>query len=209
GLNFVVVSNEDNFEEQMRRMNIKYYIKGSPFKDDNLRKAHISKCRTVIATTSNDNDNFAIVVSARILLDRYKNTTGRIISIARNMENKEKLLKIGADHVVTPQVIAGQRLASFAIKPAKFHFMDDIIYSEETDIDMEELELKDGCPLIGKPLKDTNLKDLGLTAIAIKRDDEIITLLKGDMVLKKGDIIIIIGRRKNLKTYEKRYSNCF
>ncbi len=209
GTEFVVVDDKIDIEKSMHELNVEHYVIGTPFKDENLRKSHISTCKGIISTSSNDNDNFAIVVSAKILIEKYNNTHATIISIARNNENKEKLLKIGASHVITPQIIAGQRLVTCALKPETFYFMSEMIYSDKTDVDIEELHIYKSCKLTDKPVRETDFKESGLTVLSIKKDDQIITPVKGDAVLEINDTLIIIGNRSDIQYYVKKNMDCF
>lgn len=201
---FVLVDDSANLEKTARDLKLEYCISGEPYSDASLKKAHISTCSGVIAASPNDNNNFAIVVSARILLENFGNRDARIISIARNRENKEKLLKIGADYVITPQIITGQRLFSYVIKPDAANFMDDVVYSDETDIGLEELEVNENSWMAGLPIKDLNLREYGLMVIAIKRGKEVITQVRGDSLINGGDNLLMIGKAKQLHRYSKK-----
>ncbi len=205
---FVVVDDTAEFDRRRGELSIKYYIKGPPFKDDSLKKAHISTARGVITTSQNDNDNFAIVVSVKILLEKLKNPKASIISLARNAENKEKLYKIGASHVITPYIIAGQRALSYAVKPEASYFIDDIVYNTEIDLDIEEMLIDDSLlHLTGKPLLNTDLKDHRIKVIAIKRGKNIDTEITGNTTIKKDDALIVIGRVQNFRGYLKKYKS--
>ncbi len=206
---FVVIDDDGDFEKKMRAFRVEHYIVGPPFKDENLLKAHISTCKGIIAASQNDNDNFAIVVSAKILLEKYNNHRAIIISIAHNDENKEKLFNIGASQVITPQILAGQRLVTYALKPETFYFMNEIIYSDKTDVDIEELHIYNTCGLTGKPIKETDLKESGITLLAVKKGKEISVPITGDMVLDKDDTLIIMGKISNIRLYVDKYSSCF
>ena len=201
---FVLVDDSANLEKTARELKLKYFISGEPYNDVSLKKAHISTCGSVIAASPNDNDNFAIVVSARILLEDFGNRDARIISIAKDRENMEKLLKIGADYVITPQIITGQRLFSYVIKPDAASFMDDVVYSDKTDIGLEELEVNDNSWMAGLPIKDLRLREYSLMVIAIKRGKEVITQVRGDSLVNGGDILLMIGKAKQLHRYSNK-----
>lgn len=206
---FVVIDNGTDFDEQAQDLKIEYHVNGEAFSDVSLRKAHISTCRGVIAASPNDNDNFAIVVSTKILLEKYKNEEAYIYAVAKNIENKEKLLKIGAKHVITPQIIAGQRLVSYAIKPDASHFMDDVVYSDETDVDLQELEIKDLEHFPSHHIKDMGLRDFKLMVFAVKRGKEIVTEITGDTEIQQGDVLLVIGKIKDMRCYLKKTEGQF
>ncbi|MGD9309755.1 MAG: NAD-binding protein [Desulfosarcina sp.] len=201
---FVLVDDSADLEKTARNLKLEYYISGEPYNDVSLKKAHISTCGGVIAASPNDNDNFAIVVSARILMEDFGNRDARIISIARDRENKEKLLKIGADYVITPQIITGQRLFSYVIKPDAASFMDDVVYSDKTDVGLEELEVNENSWMTGLPIKDLSLREYGLMIIAIKRGKEVITQVRANLLINGGDILLMIGKAKQLHRYLKK-----
>ncbi|HMP99255.1 MAG TPA: TrkA C-terminal domain-containing protein, partial [Cyclobacteriaceae bacterium] len=59
--------------------------------------------------------------------------------------------------------------------------------------------------IVDKPLKDTQLRDkMGITLIAIKREDKFFTEVHADTQIQQGDLIYVFGKPTNLQTlYEK------
>ena len=107
----------------------------------------------------------------------------RIISTAANLENMDKLYKIGFNQVVSPQVVTGKILAHSVNILDFLTLIDRILLSNNENIRM--VALKED--LYGKPVK-----DIGDEVFAIVRDNTIIRNPETEDFLQKGDKLIIV-----------------
>ncbi|MBI4803110.1 MAG: NAD-binding protein [Elusimicrobia bacterium] len=96
-------------------------VTGDASVDETLLKCNIKSARGVFCTLKNDKDNAFIAISARGL-----NPALRIITLQRESEPamREKLLRSGADIVISPFHIGGLRMASEMIRPSTAQFLD-------------------------------------------------------------------------------------
>jgi uncharacterized protein with PhoU and TrkA domain len=58
--------------------------------------------------------------------------------------------------------------------------------------------------MTGLPIKDLYLREYGLMIIAIKRGKEVITQAQANLVINAGDILLMIGKPKQLHRYLKK-----
>jgi len=72
-----------------------------------LIKAGIQKAKGLFVSTSNDNVNLVICLSARQF-----NKNIKIVSICTNYFNTDKMKLAGADNVISPNYIGGLRMVS-------------------------------------------------------------------------------------------------
>ncbi len=109
-------------------------------------------------------------------------------------EDHEKLLKkIGVDHVVIPERAAAQELALRMALPG---FLEILPFGESVVIQEKEVDR-----WAEKTLKELDLANkYHIQVIAIKREGEreYRFVPRGEDVLKKGDVLIIIGELENL-----------
>ena len=84
---------------------------GDPTKDDDLLHAHVLEATGLVAATGNDSDNVYISLTARGL-----NPSLRIVARASRPDAEDKLLRAGADRVISPHAIGGRHMALSAIE---------------------------------------------------------------------------------------------
>ena len=85
-------------------------LDAEPDDEDSLRDAGVERARTVIVATNDDAADALTILTVRQL-----NSSVRILAVATNRENVEKLERAGADTVVSPAVIAAQQLVQSAL----------------------------------------------------------------------------------------------
>ncbi|MGL5681992.1 MAG: potassium channel family protein [Marinifilaceae bacterium] len=108
-LQIVIVDNDENKSEYEYRRNM-YFIHGDATKDDVLKKAGIATAGVLITTISSDSENLYIVITARGLNKEIK-----IISKAYTSSYETKMKRAGANEVILPFVLSGQKMAQEAI----------------------------------------------------------------------------------------------
>jgi voltage-gated potassium channel len=82
-------------------------IDADPKSEMALFDANILSAAHLVAATESDFDNLLIVITGKGL-----GTDLKVISVAENPELANRMLKVGADEVVCPLVIGGERIAS-------------------------------------------------------------------------------------------------
>ena len=87
--------------------------------------------------------------------------------------------------------------------------MNEIVYSDKTDVDIEEFHIYNTCELTGKALKDTDVRSSGLSVLAIKKGENIITPVTSSDVFEKDDTIIVMGKSTDIRYFLKKYTHCF
>ena len=108
-------------------------IIGDATEDEQLRAAGIERASGIISCLHADNDNLIVVVSARMLRPDL-----RIVSRCTNMSLRDKLVRAGADSVVSPNTIGGMRLSSEMIRPQVVSFLDHMLHDREQPLRFEE-----------------------------------------------------------------------
>lgn len=174
-------------------------FEGDATKDEVLKKVGIEKARGLVSVLPNDAENLYVVLSARGM-----NPDLLIVARAGEEGSEQKLLRAGADRVVSPYHIGGLRIAHTVLKPAVVDFIEFATKSGNIDLQMEEIAIQEGSKLVGLTLDECGIgRDLGVIIVAIKR-------ATGDMkfnptfrsMLKVGDTLITIGETAKLKVLE-------
>ena len=116
-----------------------------------------------------------------------------VIAKAQNEIHGKVLRRVGADKVIYPERDMGARVAYNIATP---NILDIIEFSPDYSI-IETVALDDWD---GKSLKELKLSHtFGLTVIAIKTGESINISPFADDVIRKGDIVVVLGNNDNLR----------
>jgi len=175
-------------------------LQGDATQDTILKQAGIERARGLISVLSSDADNLFVVLSARGL-----NPKLRIVARTSEEEAEQKLLRAGADSVVSPYYIGGLRIAHSLLKPAVVDFIEFATKSGNLELQMEEIRVRDDSHIINRTLDECGIrKEMGIIIVAIKRaSGEMEFNPKSTSVIKKGDILVAMGETKQLKALEE------
>lgn len=174
-------------------------IQGDATEEDILLKAGMERAKALVAALALDSQNVFITLTARSL-----NPNLFITARAEEPLSEKKLLRAGANKVVLPYLIGGNRLAYSVLKPALVDFLEIATQRERIDLIMEEITVKTGSRLKGKSLKESRISpDLGIIVVAIKKEDEMVFNPSADTEIEQGDKLIVLGNEKQLKGMEE------
>lgn len=174
-------------------------VTGDATEDQTLLNAGIDRASGLIVTTSNSADTVFVVLSAKVL-------NPKLFVIARCDENTsfEKLRRAGADRIVNPYEIGGQRLANMMIRPHVVDFIETSFGHDDDNISIENIILPDDSSWIGKPLKEIHLRQkVGASIIAVIRDGRPIANPGGEFVIAAEDRLLALGTREQLAHIER------
>jgi voltage-gated potassium channel len=178
------------------------FIKGDATEDENLIAAGIEKAAGILITLPSDKDNLYIVMTARML-----NVQIRIISRMTDQKLKPKLIKAGANQVVSPNTIGALRMASEMIRPTAVDFLDRMLRSRQGKIRIHQLVVSEKSPLIGKPIRDSGLKDkYNLLVLGSRQHlNEMEFNPPTSQILRKGMTLIVMGEVDNIARARKSF----
>lgn len=173
-------------------------FEGDATRDEMLMRAGIDRAWGLIATAGEDALNLFIVLSARTL-----NPDLHIVARSARPENDAKLIRAGANRVVSPYHIGGQRMAQSLLNPQLTEFLDVLRLDNGVELWMEEVEVGKGCDLVGKTIVESNMRQkTGVTLLAIVNGSEVITP-SATTRFNQGDNLIVIGTREQLKALQE------
>lgn len=133
-------------------------------RDESLVEAQIEKARGLVACLTHDTDNLFVCLSAR---DVQPELT--IVARADDEQTVEKLYIAGADHVVSPTVTGGVRMASVLLRPTVVSFLDVVARGEGLALRLEQVNITEASPLAGLSLAEAKIPQrTGLIVIAIR-----------------------------------------
>ncbi len=202
GVDFVIVDRSP-LEIKDAEKNNYLFIEGDPIKEDVLVKAGIKKAKSLLAALGDDTDNLFLTLTAKSL-----NPNLYIVSRASEQENVSKLEKAGADKVSLPYQIGGFHMAAIALRPAVVDFLDVIIDGKHTELQVEEILIERGSPLIGQKISAAISREkTGTSVLAInKKDGKSSINPPGDEIIERDDQLILMGTKENLVSILKELS---
>ncbi len=150
---------------------------------DALRQAGVDNFSTGLVCIGTD---FESNILAAVLLRRLG--VNQVIAKARTRTQREILLQVGVDQVILPEHEAGVRLAR---RLAASHFIDYLEVANDVGI----VELLAPPSFWDRTLAECNLRQrYGLTAIAVRRGDELIVSPSAAFRIESNDILVVLGK---------------
>ena len=173
-------------------------IQGNATSDDVLKEAGIERARALVAALGSDADNLYITLSAKeIRPDLF------IVARASTEESEPKLLRAGADRIMSPYRIGGRHMAMLTLRPLVVDFVDTTMLSRGRELVLENIKVSSGSPVEGKTVKEGSQCCGGAAILAVrKKDGRLLTNPTQDTLLDLEDELVIIGTRNQLRTLE-------
>jgi voltage-gated potassium channel len=106
--------------------------------DDVLTRAGVTRAAGLFAVTGDDSKNLLITLSAKQI-----NPATRVVARVHDVRNSDKLRRVGADAIVSPDFTGGMRIASSMLRPAVVTFLDEMLRTDEK-LRVEEMHVPEG-----------------------------------------------------------------
>jgi voltage-gated potassium channel len=188
GAKYVVVDDNSDNREPAVAAGIRY-IDGSPSDDEMLRQAGIERARGIIACVDSDAENIFIALTARELRSDIL-----IVARASAEDSEKKLLRAGADRVVSPYKTSGSEMARVALHPQISTAVSGADYR------MEEIEVTPNCEGVGRTVAD--VRD-GSVIVAVRHPDGTLEPQPSPhQILSAGDRVFALGSPEALERLE-------
>ncbi len=195
---FVVIEqHQEHIDELLEKYPNALYLLGDPTDNGILLKAGIERAHGLFATEDDDNRNLVICLSASHL-----NPTLRVISLARELKNIDKMTHAGATSVISAEQIGGLRMASEMARPTVVSFLDIMLRDKEKNLRVEEVTVP--AALAGKTLLDLKLKRYrDLLLMAIQEGPDWIYIPEETHVLSTHCVLVFMGSPETRIKLEK------
>lgn len=164
--------------------------------DHVLKQCGLERAKGLVVATDDDATNLLVVLTARVLTSEMP-----VVARANLEEVTEKLLRAGADRVLFPQSIVGRRMAQMLLNPEICDFLDVVSHDESLELLLENFQVCQGSLVADKSLEESRIRDLtGASLVGLKRPGRgVISSLRSDTVLRKGDIVFALGTRDQVE----------
>jgi voltage-gated potassium channel len=166
-------------------------VLGDATTDAILRQAGVVRARGLVTAIDTDALNVYVILSARPL-----NPSLTIIGRANTLEAEEKLIRAGADRIVSPYTRAGHRMAELAVRPGVVDYLDAALDHREPAFGLESVAVVAGRGLDGRSVGE--IRADGIVVLAIAHADgpharyesnppDARRLVAGESVIASGD----------------------
>lgn len=191
----LVIDNQPDSRQQLEADEVPYIIDDAT-NEDVLIESGIEKAKGLIAVVSSDADNVFITLTARGI-----NPDLLIVSRADDETVERKLLRAGADRVVMPYLIGGQKMAQTIIRPAVMDFLEFTVHDKDIELKLEELRVGDASELNGVTLVDSGIRqEMNIIIVAIRKaGGEMVFNPSSQTRIESGDILIALGHGNELE----------
>lgn len=197
-----IEKDKSKIQQKKEFFNNSNYINQDAILDETLIAANIKSAKAIIIALPNDADNVFITLTARQL-----NSHIVIVSRASEESTEIKLRRAGADHVVMPDSIGGSHMANLIIKPDLIRFTDILSGMGANHLKLEEIQFEN-LKVEFKNQKLGDIKRIGnndIIQIGFKyKSGEFIINPSADLVLEKGDTLIVIGKSSSILDLKKK-----
>ena len=195
----VVIDNGPGVEPATEHEEISL-IRGDASSEDILLEAGIERAKGLVSVVRSDADNVFITMSARGL-----NPNLFILSRAEEEHTERKLMRAGANRVVMPYHIGGQKMAHAIVKPAVSDFLEFTVHNRKIGLEMGEVVVSEKSRLSGVKLADSGIRqEMDVIIIAVqKKDGEMKFNPSSQTQIESGDTLIALGESEDISRLAK------
>ncbi len=158
--------------------------------DAALKEAGVGNCDVVVITIGED-------LEANILCTMNVKMLGveTVWVKAMNRTHHRILSKLGADRVILPEQEIGQHIGQMLHNPMVRDYVS--LGNGYSVVDLVVPEFLDGTPVQGAEI----LEKYDLRALGVMRESQFFSCETGDLILKEGDKLLLLGKRLDLRNF--------
>jgi voltage-gated potassium channel len=189
---YVVIDQNPANRELARGIGTRF-LEGRPSDDEVLRQAGIMRARAIMACVDSDAENIFTTLSARGLRSDVT-----IVARAASEDSEKKLLRAGADRIVSPYKASGAEMARIGLHPQIAGVVD-----VAPEYRLEEIVVTAGCAGAGQTIEQIRG---GSVIVAVRRADGTLEPQPpAETVLGAGDVLVALGTPTTLERLERLF----
>jgi len=168
--------------------------------DKSLIEAGIKQAKGIVCVLPTDAENLYVILTAKEL-----NPGVFVLSRSEEEQSEHRLLRAGADRVISPYTLGGMRMAMAILRPAMLDFIEITSRRQSLELRMAEVAVCDGSVVIGKTLEESEIRqNFGLIIVAVKKDSgKMVFNPAASYIIENGDKLIALGEDDNVMRFTK------
>ncbi len=179
------------FNERFPRQLVQH---GDCTDEDVLLRAGVARAAGVFAVTGDDGKNLLITLSAKQL-----SPATRVVARVHDVRNSDKLKRVGADAIVSPDFTGGMRIASSMLRPAVVTFLDEMLRTEEK-LRVEEMRVPES--FAARSLSEAVPASRDYVVLAVRTTGGWQFNPPGDYRLQGGNVLIAMATPQGRRVLE-------
>ncbi len=184
--NKIKVINEDfSYSKYLSEKHNISVINGDPSKEYILEDADISNYDVLVALTNNDADNFVTCLTAKKRFDINK-----LVCTVANPSNVDVFKKLGITNVIS----STYTLAKLLEQATTLESLVNTLSSDDDDVAISEIIVKEDTYLCGKKLKDVKLLEQSRITCVVRKGRMMIPT--GQTVIQLDDKIVLLSAKE-------------
>jgi voltage-gated potassium channel len=191
GVRHLTIDSDPHHRETAESMGVRY-IESYAADDEVLLKAGIKRARAVIACVDSDADNIFIALTARELCPDIL-----IVARASAEDSEKKLLRAGADRVISPYKTSGAAMARVALHPQVGGTV------QMADYRLEEIDVPPSCEGVGLTIEEVR-GDAVIVAVR-HTDGRLEPQPEPQSRIEAGDMLVAIGSPEAIERLETAF----
>ncbi len=191
----VIEVDKEAIERYLERYPEALWIHADSGEDSALVQAGIKHAQGVFAVSGDDSKNLVITLSAKLL-----NPAARVVARCHEINISDKIRKVGADAIVSPDFTGGMRIVSSMIRPKVVSFLDEMLFAENA-LRVEEVHIPEGFPAGTIGGLRLNRRDFVLMAVRAKDRWEFNPA--EDFNIGPGNILVVMTTPEGRKSLER------
>ncbi len=194
GVPFVAV---DRSEERVKAAIAKGYIAilGDSTKEETLQALAIERAQGLVASLGDDSANLFVTLASRQL-----NPHIFIVARVNREENRQRMIRAGADRTTMPYQIGGYHMATMLTRPSAVDFLEILSANNNSQLRVEEVTIPSHSAAAGKRLNWLYNHKVGATVLAVNTHDGMSKVNpSGNETLYSGDKLIVMGTAEQVE----------
>ena len=189
GVAHVVIDGNPDNREAAEALGVGY-IESEAADDEVLYAAGIDRAKGIIACVDSDSQNIFIALTARELRSDIM-----IVARASADDSEKKLLRAGADRVISPYKTSGAEMARVALHPQ----LSGVV-AVDVEYRMEEISVGEGSRAVDQTVEGIRG---GSMIVGLRRGADFQPQPPVETMLRPGDVIIAMGTPNSLERLEE------
>ncbi len=190
----IIESGKDAIELYLDRYPNTLWTHGDSSEDSALTEAGIEHAVGVFAVTGDDSKNLVITLSAKLL-----NPQARVVARCHEINYIDKIRKVGADAIVSPDFTGGMRIVSSMVRPQVVSFLDEMLRADNA-LRVEEVHIPEsfGANTIGG----LKLNRRAYILLAVRAQDQWEFNPADNYFIGPGNILVVMTTPEGRKSLE-------
>jgi voltage-gated potassium channel len=199
GRPFVIIdTSQAHIDEFRERHPDVVFLHGDAAEDALLVDAGIARAAGVFAVVGDDSRNLVISLTAKTL-----NPKVRVVTRCHDIAWIDKMKKVGADAIVSPDFTGGMRIAAAMIRPTVVTFLDEMLRSDKA-LRVEEVRI--GERHAGRRLGMIEHRGPDHVVLAIRKGGDWTFNPDPDLPLAGGEMLVVVATPQGRKSLEERFA---